>query len=190
MARLPHSHHVRAVSFSRDGSLLATGSVDTTVGIWEVATGAEFALLKHQAPVSLTEFSPDGRYIATGCSDGTFRLWDARLESDVRLSGEHGEPVRYLRPGEELLLLEHGGGAWDLAFSPDGNYLATASSERPVQVWSTETGQEILRLPAEEKIYSVAFGPEGDLLEPPAPTARLASGASTTAPKQFVSPRR
>ena len=144
--------------------LLATGSGDTTARVWDVATGGEFALLSHEAPVVLTEFSPDGRYLATGCSDGTFRLWDARLESDVWFRGEHGESVRYLRAGEELLRLEHGGRAWDLAFSPDGSYLATVSSERPVQIWSTKSGREVQRLPTVEKFYDVAFGPEGDVL--------------------------
>ena len=71
-----HTSWVTSVAFSPDGRLLASGSDDQTVKLWDVATGQEVRTLSgHTAPVRSLAFSPDGRLLASGSWDGTVRIW-------------------------------------------------------------------------------------------------------------------
>ena len=72
-----HEGWVAAVAFSPDGTILATGSHDQTIKLWDAATGRELATLRgHTGNVYTVAFSPDGSLLASGSLDGTVRLWD------------------------------------------------------------------------------------------------------------------
>ncbi|MFN6008488.1 MAG: TIR domain-containing protein, partial [Paracoccaceae bacterium] len=105
-----HLGTVLTVAFSPDGLRLATGSLDSTARVWDLATGREVVRLEgHGELVSSVAFSPDGKLIATGSWDKTARVWD-------------------LATGAEVLRLEgHGDLVNNVAFSPDGQRLATGS---------------------------------------------------------------
>ncbi|GLY77066.1 WD40 repeat domain-containing protein [Actinoallomurus iriomotensis] len=72
-----HAKPVRAVAFSPDGRLLATGSHDGTVRLWNPATGQLIGnpLMGHTKGVWAVAFSPDGRTLAVSSFDGNIRLW-------------------------------------------------------------------------------------------------------------------
>jgi WD40 repeat protein len=71
-----HTGWVYSVAFSPDGKLLASGSGDHTIKLWEVATGQEVRTLTgHTWNVLSVAFSPDGQLLASG-SDYTIKLWD------------------------------------------------------------------------------------------------------------------
>ena len=80
------------VAFSPDGGILAGGSLDGTVALWDVASRREIATLEgHRRRVDSVAFSPDGDMLASGGRDGTVKLWDvasrrqiAALEADTR----------------------------------------------------------------------------------------------------------
>lgn len=73
-----HTDGVYSVAFSPDGRLLASGSDDNTVKLWEVATGREVRTLTgHTHYVLSVAFSPDGKTLASGSWDGTVLLWDS-----------------------------------------------------------------------------------------------------------------
>ena len=73
-----HRAGVLSVSWSPDGTRLATGSVDGTAKVWDAAGGRELLTLKgHTGKVSSVSWSPDGTRLATASKDGTAKVWDA-----------------------------------------------------------------------------------------------------------------
>ena len=73
-----HAGPVCSVSWSPDGTRLATGSEDGTAKVWDAAGGRELLTLKgHTGWVRSVSWSPDGTRLATGSEDGTAKVWDA-----------------------------------------------------------------------------------------------------------------
>ncbi len=71
-------HVVNDVAFSPSGRLLAGGTTDGHLLVWDVVTGSELALLPgHRAGVSSVSWSSDGKRLVSGSSDLTMLIWDA-----------------------------------------------------------------------------------------------------------------
>ncbi|KAF5345571.1 hypothetical protein D9757_013444 [Collybiopsis confluens] len=82
-----HTSVVRAVTFSSDGSNLATGSWDGTIHIWNTSTGALLKILRgHAELISSIAFlhRSNDELMSTGHTDRTVRLWDLKLEGGLR----------------------------------------------------------------------------------------------------------
>ncbi|WP_063747178.1 WD40 repeat domain-containing protein [Saccharothrix sp. NRRL B-16314] len=81
-----HTGPVYTAAFSPDGTLLATGSGDGLVRLWDVATRKQISgpHLRHQQAVRSVVFSPDGRTLASGGEDSAVRLWDISYAADVQ----------------------------------------------------------------------------------------------------------
>jgi WD40 repeat protein len=76
---LEHMQGVDGLAFAPNGRMLATGSADRTVRLWDVNSGRELLRLQgHTDRVLAVAFNPDGRTLATSSADRTVRLW--RLE--------------------------------------------------------------------------------------------------------------
>lgn len=70
---------VTSVCISPDGRLVAAGSLDTIVRIWDVATGALVERLRgHKDSVYSVAFTPDGKGLVSGSLDKTLKYWDVR----------------------------------------------------------------------------------------------------------------
>jgi WD40 repeat protein len=69
---------VLSVTFSPNGSVLASGSEDAKARVWDLKTGQRLSIMEgHEHRVYSVAFHPDGHTLASGSLDGTIRLWDA-----------------------------------------------------------------------------------------------------------------
>lgn len=154
-----HRNSVVAIAFSPDGEVLATGSKDHAISIWNVERGLwdsvigvhEGALYGHGASVTSVAFSPTSGCLATAAADQTVRFWDPRS----------GAPIRTIQVGRA--------GEARIAFSPCGQYLAAVWSTRgPAAIFNTSNGERHLefRLPTDEDSgdTEVGFSPDGSRL--------------------------
>ena len=119
-----HEDWVRSVAFSPDGKLLATGSEDHTVRIWDIRTGKAggnplHVLQGHGGWIRSVAFSPDGRTIAAAGDANTLRLWH---RDGYRLKTFYGH-TDWIR---------------SIAFSPSGRYIASASDDQTVKIWTLD----------------------------------------------------
>jgi WD40 repeat protein/serine/threonine protein kinase len=139
-----HTDSVYAVAFSPDGQTLASGSGDSTVRLWDVASGLErICLTGHKNRVLAVAFSPDGKALASGSRDGTVKLWDVATSTARATLKGHNDWVT------------------SVAFSPDGRTLASASADRSIKLWQVATGKPRKSLRGQQPFLSVAFSPDG-----------------------------
>jgi WD40 repeat protein len=114
----------KSVAFSPDGQLLAAGSADGKLCLWEASTGREVLyIVAHpdQADVSsngapCVAFSPDGRVLASGSTDQTIRLWD-------------------VTNAKELARFHADGAVNSLVFTRDGKTLVSGGGDTTVLIW-------------------------------------------------------
>ncbi len=151
-----HRSAVRSLSFSDDGGLLASGSNDRTIRLWDFGNPAALGeclqiLNGHEDLVMSICFRPGGRILASGSNDRTIRLWDCGNSSNL------GHCLRVFRGHEHRILA--------VCFSPDGELLASSSTDGTVRLWDYQTGQCRHILAAHtNKTWSVCFSADGQTL--------------------------
>ncbi|GAA0583645.1 TIR domain-containing protein [Rhizomicrobium electricum] len=160
-------------AFSVDGSRIVSGDFNAGIRIWDTKTGHQVGapFIGHTDEISSVAISPDAQRLASGSRinpvgmfvgrlDATVRIWDVRTRSQV------GSPLTALK-----------GGARSIAFSRDGNLIAsgsgmdwsgagTGSRDASIVIWNAHTGKQIGSSLSghDEEVSSVAFSTDGRYL--------------------------
>ncbi len=145
---------VSTPKFSPGGTRLAVGSVDGTICVWQMDNlQAAPMLLGHGAAISTISFVDEIALITASQNDETVRLWQT--------ANPAADPVAIFGHTDEI---------WEVAFSPDGQWLATASEDTTVRLWPTDTLEDPFRDEPQildghtNWVLALAFSPDGQWL--------------------------
>ena len=113
-----HSGRVNSIAYSPDGKMIASGSSDKTIKLWNSETLREIRTLTgHADSVNSVLFSPDGKTIISGSSDKTIRVWDVNT-------------------GNELKIVQNENPVDSITISPDGKSIAShLASEKAINLF-------------------------------------------------------
>jgi WD40 repeat protein len=158
--------HVKALTFSPDSSLLVVGDdVQYGAELWDMAQGSRKQCIPgYEYPVSAVQFSRDGSRLALGGRDSAM-VWNL---------GERRKQFEVQEPWTT-----------SLAFSPDGQTLATIGSGT-LHFWSAETGTRIDSFWAGRDLESVAYSPDGSLLIVGDCSGKIAAWEMASGTKRWV----
>lgn len=189
-----HTKSVIGVAFSPDGKTIASGGADKTLKLWNVNTGKCIKTLAgHTDWVYAVAFSPDGKTLASSGVDQSIRLWDCQTGKCFRTCTEPSNSIFFLStffvtfsPSSKTLASSsfdcvkvwdvstgsclktftgHTNEVSSVAFSPDGQIVASASADQTLKLWDVNTGNCIKTLTGHTNwIWSVAFSPDGKTL--------------------------
>lgn len=187
-----HDKAVSAVSWSPDGRMLASGSHDSSIKLWDLQAGKRIRTFRgHTHGVRCLSFSPCGHLLASGSSDNTIKVWNvATGEGLMTLIGENDysqiESLAFSSDGQTIV----SGGRdrlvrlWDVrsgkqtsvfaghthwvscvAFSPNGQLIASSSWDKTIRLWESATGRELRSIRGHTKfVRAVEFTPDGTQL--------------------------
>jgi WD40 repeat protein len=153
-----HERPLASLAYSADGELAATGGVDGTVRIWEVAKKERLPggdLAAHQDAIFDLIFTPDKKFLITIGNDGQVKVWDISKRTVAKLEPTRTLPAR--KPGVIAF-----------AMSSDAKRFVTAGADNKVILWDAASGKELRTWdyhapPGYKKplLRSLAFTPDG-----------------------------
>lgn len=143
-----HGMPVTTLSFSPNGTRIASASADRSVKIWDVQSGLmSHTLSGHVEGISEVNWSHDGRYICSASDDRTVRLHCTETGNCITNFKGHHKPVSCA------------------SINPSGDILASGSVDESVNLYNVSTGTMLHQIPAHSKpVSALAFSRDGSIL--------------------------
>jgi WD40 repeat protein len=142
-----YSNEVNLVAFSPDGKFALSGSSNSTLKLWDIASGKELRSFRgHRLAVSSATFSRDGRIVLSGSYDQTLKLWDVATARVL-----HTFTSRAVN-------------AFWAVYSRDGRLAVSRSEGRTLHLWDPRAGQQLREFKVDSDKGGVDFSSDGHLL--------------------------
>ncbi|MFM6270768.1 MAG: WD40 repeat domain-containing protein, partial [Dolichospermum sp.] len=143
-----HKSSVNTLVITPDDSKFISGSSDSTIKIWDLATGKELQTLTgHSRKVNTLAITPDGSKLVSGSDDSTIKIWDLEKNKLSSHSTAHNSDVSAL------------------LITPNGSKLVSGSSDSTIKIWDFFTGQELQILTGHgDEVEAVAVSPDNRLV--------------------------
>lgn len=148
-----HEDEVNAIKWCPRGKLLASCSDDWTAKIWSMASEKYMLdLREHSKEIYTIKWSPTGPgsanpnmplVLASASFDSLIKIWDVQTGKRIHNLRKHSDPV------------------YSVAFSPDGQYLASGSSDHCLHIWSTKDGSLVKTYTGSGGIFEVCWNSSG-----------------------------
>ncbi|KAI8618546.1 WD40-repeat-containing domain protein [Chytriomyces sp. MP71] len=146
-----HEAPVLAMAFDCTSTLVATGSADSTIRVWDVDGGYATHLFKgHSGVISALTFfngKQNNVLLASASDDCKVRIWDLKSKKCMAVLDNHVSVVR------------------GVAFSNDGKHLLTGGRDKILNLWEVATGEIIKTIPTHEAMESVGLVSESTRLQ-------------------------
>jgi glucose repression regulatory protein TUP1 len=170
------------VAISPNGQLVAAGSLDTVVRIWDVSTGALVERLRgHRDSVYSVAFTPDGKGLVSGSLDKTLKYWDVSglMNGGVKGRKEGANGTIASGPGSGAVVRKdgeptskctmnftgHKDYVLSVAVSHDGQWVVSGSKDRGVQFWDSKSAIVQCMLQGHKNsVISIDLSPAGNYL--------------------------
>ena len=177
---------INAASWSPVGSLIASGGDDSTVRVWNMKGATQNAFVDLGASISSIDWTPNGERIYVGTQGAGVHVLTPATNSSHRLTSYLNIQALAFSPdgvhlalglsqGQILILSQlslrqkpvisayhyHTDSVRDLAWSPDGLQLASASADATAQIWDLVTRKVLAKLPHASQVNAVSWKPDG-----------------------------
>jgi WD40 repeat protein len=144
--RLRHHDTVHYLAFSPVGPILASGSYDGALRLWDPRTGRQLRRLDVPNSRGCVAWAPDGKLLAGGFDEEVIGVWEVSTARLVRRLGE--------RAGHGFITA--------LAFGCAGRTLASVTQDKVIRLWDLTTGHQRVRLEGHRRLVgAIAFSPDG-----------------------------
>lgn len=152
-----HTNRIWSIAFHPQGHLIASGGDDHAARVWEIQTSKCTKTLQgHSNAIYGIAHSRQQNLLASGHEDQTIKLWDVNLNALQQLKVDL-QPFRVLHG--------HSNRVFSVAFSANGQFLASASADRTIKLWHPHTGQCLKTLHGHSSwVWAVAFSPDSKFL--------------------------